>query len=564
MKLIITALGTYLTALLLAGCNTDEPVSTVQQAPLADTPRPNILLVVVDDMGFSDIGAFGGEIPTPNLDQLAQRGTRFTDFQVLPACSPTRATLLTGREPHDVGFGSLAEELADNRKGAAAYAGALPVDVTTLPRLLQFAGYRTYMAGKWHLGFEAGRGPAFFGFDESVAMLDGGASHFVDMQPAYAPDPTAVARYTRNDELLRQLPEDFVYSSQFYADRLIGFIGEQPSQPFFGYLSFTAPHWPLQAPDETIAQFEAQYQDGYDVLRQQRLENLVALGLVPEGTPQSTPPPKVRPWASLSPGERAREARAMAVYAAMVAQIDEQVGKVMAHLQAIGELDHTVVLFLSDNGAEGHDLDETWPGDLFPKIRAVIDERFDHSTEQMGRPGSYTLYGAGWAHASAPHLRLYKGFPTEGGTRVAAFLTLPDTFAQLPEGHIVNVRTSVRDVMPTLLALARAPVPSTVSLSFTGRSLLPLLRAEQGEVAQLPVAIEFLGKVAVRSGHWKLVKLPVPYGVGEYSLHDLRSDLGESIDVSAQYPAVVAQLQAVYEQYRARYGVIEPDWVSGY
>ncbi len=532
------------------------------------TQRPNILLIVVDDMGYTDLGSFGGEIPTPNLDELAKAGTRFTDFQVLPACSPTRATLLTGLEPHAVGFGSLAEELAPNQQGAPAYTGVLPVSATTLPRLLQFAGYRTYMAGKWHLGYEAGRGPAFFGFDRSVALMDGGASHFPDMKPAYAKDPSAIAAYTIDDQIIDTAPENFSYSSQYYADELLRFIregldsaGSDPVPPFFGYLSFTAPHWPLQAPRESIARFEGRYVDGYEKLREQRLEGLKQLGVISDTDVLSPLPPKVRPWSSLTPTEKKREARAMAVYAAMVSEVDHHVGRIINYLKQTGQFDNTAIVFFSDNGPEGHDLDETWPADLFPQIRAVIDERFDHSTGRMGLPGSYTLYGAGWAHAGSPHLRLYKGFPTEGGTRVAAFVTLP---GNTPQVQWLDQQVSVRDIMPTLLSLAQAPVPASLQATLAGESLISRILGGSPDTPPPALVIEFLGKQAVKQGHWKLVKLPPPYGNDKFSLYDLRKDLGERDDVSAQFPKKTAELIAAYSHYAASYGVIEPSWVSGY
>ncbi|MGD2008381.1 MAG: sulfatase-like hydrolase/transferase, partial [Cellvibrionales bacterium] len=198
----VVVLGTVL----LVGCfgETSNRGPGNASLPLDDVrvAKPNVLLIVVDDMGYSDIGAFGGEIPTPHLDALARQGTRFSDFQVLPACSPTRAALLTGQEPHAVGFGSLAEELADNQKGTPAYAGALPAGVPTMASLLRQSGYRTYLSGKWHLGGIDDPGPNALGFDESFALVPGGASHFPDMAPAYSPDPDAVAPYTVNDELI--------------------------------------------------------------------------------------------------------------------------------------------------------------------------------------------------------------------------------------------------------------------------------------------------------------------------------------------------------------------------
>lgn len=557
--------GCLLFLLLVAvGCSPEQSAPPEQDVGKATSPapRPNILLIVVDDMGYSDIGAFGGEIPTPHLDALAREGTRFSDFQVLPACSPTRAALLTGQEPHAVGFGSLAEELADNQKGTPAYAGALPAGVPTMASLLGQAGYRTYLSGKWHLGGVDDPGPNALGFDQSFALVPGGASHFPDMAPAYSPDPDATAPYTVNDELITSLPGNYRYSSQFFAEELIQMIGPEPDAPFFAYLSFTAPHWPLHAPNAAIAQFVGDYQAGYEQLRVQRLNRLKAEGLVPDNAVQSALPPKVRPWAELSEEERQRESRAMAVYAAMISEIDRHTGRVIDHLAQTGTLDNTLVIFFSDNGAEGHDLDETWSAELFPAIRAVIDQRFDHTTEQMGRPGSYPLYGAGWAHAAAPHLRMYKAFTSEGGTRVTAFMRLPGEQSQPTLEHAM---VSVRDVLPTVLEATGVRVPESVADTLAGRSLLSLLRGEQAaDWSGRSLVVEFLGKQAVRWGPWKLVQLPPPYGDGEFALYNLTTDLGEGTDVSADHPDVVTDMLARYAAYKARYGVIEPDWVSGY
>ena len=559
---LVVVLGTVL----FAGCSGETPNrgsdNAVQPVDDPGEVKPNVLLIVVDDMGYSDIGAFGGEIPTPHLDALARQGTRFSDFQVLPACSPTRAALLTGQEPHAVGFGSLAEELADNQKGTPAYAGALPSGVPTLASLLRQAGYRTYLSGKWHLGGVDDPGPNALGFDESFALVPGGASHFPDMAPAYSPDPAAVAPYTVNDELITSLPENYRYSSQFYADELIRMLGPESDGPFFAYLSFTAPHWPLHAPDAAIDQFAQDYEAGYELLRDQRLSRLKGEGLVPDGAVQSALPPKVRPWAELSEEQRQRESRAMAVYAAMISEIDRHTGRVVDHLAQTGALDNTLVIFFSDNGAEGHDLDETWSAELFPAIRAVIDQRFDHSTEQMGRPGSYPLYGAGWAHAAAPHLRMYKAFTSEGGTRVTAFMRLPGAQSQPAIEHTM---VSVRDVLPTVLDVAGVGIPASSADLLAGRSLLPLLRDEQAtDWSGRSLVVEFLGKQAVRWGPWKLVQLPPPYGDGKFALYNLDTDLAESTDVSSEHPDVVADMLSRYAAYKARFGVIEPDWVSGY
>lgn len=533
-----------------------------------DVTKPNILLIVVDDMGFSDLGAFGGDIPTPNLDQLARAGTRFTDFQVMPACSLTRAALFSGADPHKVGFGSLEEEIAPSQRDSAAYQGYLPADLQTLPRLLQGAGYRTLMAGKWHLGFTDGRGPRHFGFDQSFAMLSGGASHFVDAIPAYATDEAAIAPYAENDQLLTALPVDFIYSSQFYVDQLLRYMEASISQksgaddtPFFGYLSFTAPHWPLQAPDAAIAQFAQRYSEGYEVLRQRRFEQMKAEAVIPATAALRELPSFVPKWSSLTPAQQQREARAMAVYAAMIAEIDVHVGRLITSLKASGDFDNTLIVFFSDNGAEGHDLDQTWPADLFPEIRAQIDARFNHATQNMGRPGSYTLYGPGWADAAAPHLRLFKAFPSEGGTRVAAFAHWP---GHVPKGILAQT-LSVKDVFSTVLAAANIDIPVNLKPEPEGFSFLPALIDDAGyEVRERILGVEFLNKKGLRRGHWKLLQLPPPYGTDTFELFNLRQDLAEQHNVAKEHPQVFAEMKALYAQYSAENGVIEPDWVSGY
>ena len=404
-------------------------------------------------MGFSDLGSFGGEIPTPNLDRLAYAGIRFSDFQVAPACSPTRAALLTGIDPHLAGLGNMFEEISPNQKGQPGYEGHLNAAVVSVATLLRDNGYRTYLSGKWHLGQDATQGPASQGFQHAFSLLSGGASHFADMRPAYSPDPNGKAAYLDEDQWIKQLPEDFEYSSQYYADRLLQYLhnARDSEAPFFAVLAFTAPHWPLQAPDDVIEKYADKYQQGYDHLYLQRLARARSLGVLPHKVPVAVRPPKALAWDRLTASTKRRQAREMAVYAAMIDQLDMHSGRVIDYLQHSGQLDNTLILFMSDNGPEGHDLDETWPSEQFPKIRQVIDQRHDFSFENIGRPGSYTLYGAGWARAGSPGLRMYKGFSSEGGTRVCAFIHFP---AGIHGGRISQQTVSVQDIAPTLLDYA--------------------------------------------------------------------------------------------------------------
>lgn len=541
-------------------------LSLSAQAASTDPARPNILLIVADDMGQADLGSFGGEIDTPNLDSLAASGVRMSNFQAAPACSPTRAALLTGVDPHLAGLGNMAEELAPNQEGKPGYEGHLNERVVTVASLLRDAGYNTYLSGKWHLGKSEDTGPDDRGFERSFTLLSGGASHWPDMRPAYAPTPDAKAPYAEDGKLLDKLPERFKYSSQFYADQMIDYIAadKDGGKPFFGMLSFTAPHWPLQAPDEAIAKYRGRYDAGFDALFAQRLQKQKELGLIPTDAEGAARPPKGRAWDSLTPEQKKVEARAMEVYAAMIDQMDAHTGRVFDYLKKNGLYDNTIVLFISDNGAEGHDLDETWPADLFPQIRKVVDETHDFSYAQMGRPGSYTLYGPNWARVSAPALSLHKGFATEGGTRTAGILRVPGV---TKSGQVVRELVTVKDFTPTLLELAGVKHPGN---SYQGRavepmsgmSILPILKGEK--VAERVHGGELFGKRFVRQGDWKLVHMPKPWGTGEWQLFNLRSDLAERHDLSAKQPEKVAELQQLWTQYARDNNVILPDQVSGY
>jgi len=292
-------------------------------------------------------------------------------------------------------------------------------------------------------------------------------------------------------------------------------------------------------------------------------ERVAELGLLPAAA-EPPRPPKARPWHGLSAAERRVQARAMAVYAAMIDEVDVHSGRLLDYLASTGELDDTLVIFLSDNGPEGHDLDETWPADVFPEIRKVIDERHDFSVENMGRPGSYTLYGAGWARAGAPGLRLYKGFPSEGGTRVAAFMHFP---AGIRGGRIVSEPVSVEDLAPTILDYAGVPRHRG---SYRGRAVYPM-----GGLSLAPMlsgapwtpgtrGVELFGKYALRDGDWKLLVMPPPYASGRAELYNIAEDPGESRNLAAEHPQKLSAMLANWRRYQTENGVILPDWVSGY
>jgi arylsulfatase A-like enzyme len=310
--------------------------------------RPNFLVILADDLGFSDIGAFGSEIDTPNLDRLAHAGIRLTDFHSAPACSPTRAMLLTGTDHHVAGIGTMLEVAVPGFRGAPGYVGYLNDRVVALPELLRDAGYLTLMSGKWHLGHTIERSPWARGFERSFALLPAGASHYGGAAGrGFSPVPTL---YTEDDQFVT-VGEDF-YSSDSYTDTLLGYFrerAEDDDRPFFAYLPFQAPHWPLQAPDESVAKYRGRYDAGPDALREERLASLKRLGLcAPDVEPHPVVADGAPEWADMTDEERAISARSMEVYAGMVDRMDWNIGRVIDYLAETGELDNTVVMFMSD------------------------------------------------------------------------------------------------------------------------------------------------------------------------------------------------------------------------
>lgn len=519
--------------------------------------RPNFLVIVADDLGFSDLGAFGGEIETPNLDRLAYQGIRFTDFHSAPACSPTRAMLLTGTDHHVAGIGTMLEVSVPGFQGAPGYEGYLNDRVVALPELLRDAGYLTLMSGKWHLGATIERSPWARGFERSFALLPAGASHYGGGGAGFLAVPTL---YTEDDQFV-SVGEDF-YSSDYYADTLLRYLRErspEDDRPFFAYLPFQAPHWPLQAPDESIAAYRGRYDAGPDVLREQRLDALKRLGLCPpdveahpvvaDGAPE---------WDDMTDDERARSARSMEVYAGMVDRMDWNIGRVVDYLSETGELDNTVVIFLSDNGAEGA-IVEAMPL-RGPQIAAQIEKYCDNSLDNLGRPSSYIWYGPRWAQAATAPSRLHKAFTTEGGIRVVGFATWPGFERQ---AEIGTAFTTAMDIAPTVLELAGVEHPGSSYRGreiepMRGRSLVGYLSGAVDSVhdAETGTGWELFGRRAIRQGDWKALYLPAPYGPGAWQLYDLSADPGEIHDLAADHPDKLAELVGLWDRYVEDNGVI--------
>ena len=532
-------------ACLLTGCKTTSKTELAKP--------PNILLIVADDLGFSDIGPYGGEISTPALDQLAKEGLQLSNFHVLPTCSPTRSVLLSGMDNHRAGLGTMGEFVTPEMEGVPGYAGYLNFEVAALPEVMKRAGYHTYMAGKWHLGAEENTSPHARGFEETFVLLQGGGSHWSDRQPI-SPPQTMV--YRRNGKEVESLPEDF-YSPRYYTDRILEWIEEdrEDNKPFFAYLSYTAPHDPLHAPKEYIAKYAGKYDQGWDALRQTRLESLKKLGMVPKGAVPFPRLPNVKAWDELPQEERALAARDMEVYAAMVDYMDEQLARVFDYLKEIGEYDNTMILFMSDNGANGS-LPTAYPGQTEEYLGS-----FDNSLENRGLPGSYIEMGPGWAQASMSPSRMFKAYPTEGGIKAPLLVKVAGQPAN--PGSMNDSFVHVRDVMPTLLDVAGTAKPDAVDgcevLPMQGQSVLDLFagKSEKAYAGASRVGYELFSFKAFIDGNWKIVRMPKPLGTGEWELFDLSKDPAEIHDLSAEQPDKLEEMVALWERYKEENGVLD-------
>jgi arylsulfatase len=519
--------------------------------------RPNILLIVADDLGYSDIGSFGGEIFTPTLDNLAKEGVRFSNFYVLPTCSPTRSVLLSGIDNHRAGIGIMGEFLNEEFRQRpdfhAGYAGYLNFEVAALPEVLKTSGYHTYMAGKWHLGTSAETSPHARGFEETFTLLQGGGSHWSDRKPLSPPETMI---YRRNGKIVEALPKDF-YSTEYYTDILLEWLkrDNKDGKPFFAYLSYTAPHDPLHAPAEYIKKYKGKYDAGWDALRMNRAKALKDLGIIQKDAKTFPRLPDVKAWEQMPPEERATAARDMEVYAAMVDFMDVQIKRIFDYLKAIGEYDNTLIIFFSDNGANGHS-HTAYPGQTDGYLGS-----FDNSLENRGLANSYIDMGPGWAQAVMAPSRLFKAFPSEGGIRSPLILKSPGKIAQA--GTMNHFLLHVRDIMPTILDAAgvvhaekfngrpvRAMQGKSVLDLFSGKTSTPYKGAAQ-------FGYELFGMKAFIDGSWKILWMPKPFGKGDWELFNLTSDPGEIKDLSEQYPDKRRELIALWEQYKKDNGILD-------
>ncbi|ULQ55798.1 arylsulfatase [Flavihumibacter rivuli] len=525
---------------IFSSCN-NQP-STKQES----TARPNVLIILADDMGFSDIGCYGGNISTPVIDGLAKEGMKFSNFHVLPTCSPTRSALLTGNDNHVAGLGIMGEldYPALHELNLPGYAAELSQQVATIPELLAGNGYHTYMTGKWHLGEGPGKDPHDRGFEESFILGTGGGSHFNDRK---ALAPPQHMEYTRNGVVVEP-PQDF-YSTRNYTDSMIRFINmhKEDGKPFFGYLSYTAVHDPLHAPKEYIDKYKGKFDMGWDSLWTMRLSNLKALGLVDQGINKFVKNPSIPTWKSLSKKEQQDYARDMEVYAAMLEYMDMSIGRVIDYLKKEGLYENTMILFLSDNGPNGA-MATAYPGNEDHKYL----DSFNNQLDNRGLKGSYIEMGPGWAQASAAPYRLFKGFVGEGGIKAPLLVKMPGQAKS--NGQWNHGMLHVTDIMPTILELTGTTYPAEYRgrkiHQLIGKSMLPVLKGDSATIHSSDgMGWELFEMKAYIRGNWKLMRLPKPFGSGQWELYDLSKDPGETTDLSIQFPTVKQELIEAWGKY---------------
>ncbi len=532
--------------------------SSVSIAADGSQGKPNILLIVADDLGYSDLGCFGGEIKTPNIDALAARGLRATDFYVAPSCSPSRSMLLTGTDSHVAGIGNMAEWTGPTQRGKPGYEGHLNARVVTVASLLREAGYHTYMAAKWHLGERPDQWPAQRGFERDFALLQGAGSHWSDMLGLLPSEPHVA--FTRNGALVTELPPDY-YSSKYFTDFIMQSIDENggDGKPFFAYLGYQAPHGPLAVPSEWRDKYEGRYDKGYDAIRAERLERQKKLGIVGQDVVTFPRLPNIPAWENLTSEQRRQAARRMELYAAMIEYLDDQIGRLIEYLKRTGKFDHTLIVFISDNGAAGEDMAEL-VNKLAPTAKDWFDKTFDNSPENWGRPGSCVEYGPAWAQVSSVPFRLFKGVEAEGGIRAPLLVAGPGVEHA---GTINHSLLHVMDVVPTFLELAGVEHPALREGSRfappQGKSMWPLLTGrEQATRTDTDwLGWELFGNRAIRQGDWKLLYLlKGAGGTGDWELFNLREDPSELHDLSAKYPDKREALLELWSEYVKQNGVI--------
>ena len=499
---------------------------------------PNILLIVADDLGYADLGCYGGDIETPNIDRLAERGLRFSRFHTSPYCAPTRAMLLSGNDNHIAGMG-----LQGAPREVFGYEGQLTDRIVTIPEVLRSSGYHTFMAGKWHLGMTPEADPHNKGFDHSFVNLRGAGNHYDD-QGIF--EETPISKYTEDGQSA-SWPKD-AYSTDLFTDKIIGYIEQNRAsgKPFFAFAAYTSPHWPLQVDEKYWQKYRGRYDEGYEKLKESRMLSLKEAGMIPQNAELPPNHPRVRPWDSLRPDEKRMEARKMELYAGMVNNLDHNVGRLLDYLEEIGEINNTLVVFMSDNGAAAEDFYH------HKNYGPFIREHFNEDYDRMGMADSFISYGPQWAEAGSAPFRYFKGFTTEGGMIAPLIISGPGV---ADKNGISHEFLTLMDLAPTFYELGRAKYPETYrgkkTHALRGTSLLPYLGGSSSRIHRndYVFALEHANFAMLRKGDWKITNVERPFDKGNFKLHRVSDDLAELHDLKETEPEKYAELLAEWESF---------------
>tara|TARA_B100000287_G_scaffold79054_1_gene71223 strand:- start:1432 stop:3018 length:1587 start_codon:yes stop_codon:yes gene_type:complete len=511
--------------------------------------RPNVILIVADDLGYSDLGVYGSEIKTPNLDKLSKSGIQLTNYYTAPTCGPTRAMLLTGVDNHMAGLGtnSAALRRLPELRGRPGYEGFLNDSVIPFPKILNQAGYDTFMTGKWHLGKKQGKLPTDQGFDRYFGILDGGGSHFSDASGTFSGTP--VAEYYEDGKKLNKLSEDF-YSSKDYTIKMLDYINtnDNSKNPFFAYLAYTAPHWPLHVPDEWIDKYKGIYDEGWDEIRESRFNRQKSLGILPEDSELPPMNRVVKKWSEISTHQKKIELKRIELHAAMIELMDHYIGRIIDYVQNEIERE-TIIIFVSDNGAEGNAIDKMGENEFW------IPATFDNRLTNMGKEGSYVWLGAGWAQATVSPYKIYKSYTSQGGIKSPAILYSSKSRFK---PQVKNSVMTVMDIAPTILEITNTNFPANnkALIPFTGRSALDFLTDKVMNIhGDNPIGWELYGNRALIKGKHKAVLTWPPEGSGKWELYDIEKDPAEFNDLSSVMPDVIERLKKDWDNYASSNGV---------
>lgn len=483
--------------------------------------KPNIILIIVDDMGYSDIGCYGGEIPTPNIDRLAKKGIRFTQFYNASRCCPTRASLLTGLYQHQTGIGHMTSEGPfDFDYGVDGYRGILNRNCVTIAEVLKTEGYHSYMTGKWHLGSATmDNKPLQRGFEKFYGHIRGAFNYF---------QPQSEGLMLGNEQLTKPDPAKY-YSTDAFTDYAINFIEEkEDNNPFFLYIAYNAPHWPLHAKQEDVNKFLGKYMEGWDILRQKRFERQVKMGLFDASLGVSPRDENVRPWSKLDEDQKSQSDLRMAVYAAQVYSVDYNIGKLLKVLENKKILNNTLIMFLSDNGASAEPYNEFGGGDI-----SEVNNPEVAGNKSVGR---------GWANLSNTPFRMYKNTPTEGGIATPFIAHWPNGISKRLEGTFYRDQSHIIDVMPTVIDITGAEYPKSYKNNLIydtkGISLVPAFKSKKRNQHEY-IFFEHENNCAVRHGDWKIIS---KFGKFEWELYNLKTDRNELNNVANKHPELVKKM----------------------